>query len=123
MRAFQKLFPEVRPALILGMLADKDWDPIARILAPLARRLLLVPVNSARTLPPENLLLACKEANPTAAVDVCASLAEALGKCAGESFVVITGSLYLVGEAMEQLRLSPAPPCDERGLNEWGARR
>ena len=35
-------------------------------------------------------------------------------------FVVITGSLYLVGEALELLGLSPAGE-GERGLNEWSA--
>ena len=30
------------------------------------------------------------------------------------------GSLYLVGEAMELLHLSPIPATDERRLNEWG---
>jgi hypothetical protein len=33
--------------------------------------------------------------------------------------VLITGSLYLVGEAMELLRLAPVTSAGERGLNEW----
>ena len=37
-------------------------------------------------------------------------------------FVVVTGSLYLVGEALERLGLSPAKP-GERGLNEWIAQK
>jgi len=36
-----------------------------------------------------------------------------------DSFVVIAGSLYLVGEAMELLGLSPGNVVGERGLNEW----
>ena len=43
---------------------------------------------------------------------------EALEKSADDDFVVITGSLYLVGEALELLGLSPAG-AGERGLNEW----
>jgi len=42
---------------------------------------------------------------------------------ADEPFVVITGSLYLVGEAMELLKLSPATVGSERGLNEWTVRK
>jgi dihydrofolate synthase / folylpolyglutamate synthase len=120
--AFRQSFPDVRPVLILGVLSDKDWDSIARTLAPLAGRLLLVPVNSARGLTPNKLLPACKDANPTTPVEVCASLNEALQRSADEPFLVITGSLYLVGEAIQQLQLSPVPPHDERGLNEtqWG---
>jgi hypothetical protein len=35
---------------------------------------------------------------------------------------MVTGSLYLVGEALEVLGLSPAG-VGERGLNEWSAVR
>jgi folylpolyglutamate synthase/dihydropteroate synthase len=48
------------------------------------------------------------------------NLAEALDKSASDTFVIITGSLYLVGEALEMLGLSPAAGS-ERGLNEWSA--
>jgi dihydrofolate synthase/folylpolyglutamate synthase len=121
--AFRQQFSEARPALILGVLSDKDWRPLAETLAPLAHRLLLVPVNSRRSLAPESLLPVCRSANSQAVVEVCASLADALERSAREPIVIITGSLYLVGEAMERLHLSPAPAADERGLNEWGATR
>ena len=39
----------VRPLLIVGLLADKDWREMARLLAPLAGRILTVPVTSGRT--------------------------------------------------------------------------
>ena len=63
---------------------------------------------------------ACRAANPAAEIFACASLAEALKKSEGDTFVVITGSLYLVGEALELLGHSPAGGS-ERGLNEWTA--
>ena len=50
----------------------------------------------------------------------CASLNEALIKSEGDAFVVITGSLYIVGEALELFGHSPAGGS-ERGLNEWAA--
>jgi folylpolyglutamate synthase/dihydropteroate synthase len=103
------------------MLRDKDWRAIAETVAPLAGRILLVPVHSERTLAPEVLLPVCQGANPGARVEMCASLAMALQKSRGEPFLLVTGSLYLVGEATEQLRLLPVPPVDERGLNEWSA--
>ena len=40
---------------------------------------------------------------------------------ARDPFVVVKGSLYLVGEAMELLTLSTAPEEEERSLNEWNA--
>jgi hypothetical protein len=44
----------------------------------------------------------------------------ALDQAANDRFVVVTGSLYLVGEALESFGLSPAA-SDERALNEWSA--
>jgi dihydrofolate synthase/folylpolyglutamate synthase len=119
--AFRQQFPNVHPTLILGMLVDKDWHAVATGLAPLAGRFLLVPVNSERTLAPEKLLSVCRAANPKAAVAVYRSLPEALEASADNAFLLITGSLYLVGEAMERLRLVPTPAGDERALNEWNA--
>jgi dihydrofolate synthase/folylpolyglutamate synthase len=114
-------FPESKPAIILGVFRDKDSAGMCRALAPLAGRLLLTPVHSERSEDPVQLVSACREANPQAPIEVCASLAEALKEAAGESFVVVAGSLYLVGEAMELLRLSPAPDADEKSLNEWSS--
>jgi hypothetical protein len=36
-----------------------------------------------------------------------------------EPFVVVAGSLYLIGEAMELLHIAAAPNTDEKGLNDW----
>jgi dihydrofolate synthase/folylpolyglutamate synthase len=113
--------------LILGVLQDKDWQHICETLAPLAARIFTVPVASERTADANQLAVACHAANPAAEISVCGSLGEALGKTGSrgrsphqEDFIVITGSLYLVGEALELLGLSPAGP-GERGLNEWTA--
>ena len=105
--------------LILGVLEDKDWQQICAALAPLAGRILLVPVPSERTAAPELLRDACARVNPAAQTIACPSLADALKQTANDPFVIITGSLYLVGEAMEWLQLSPVPAPSERGLNEW----
>jgi hypothetical protein len=47
-------------------------------------------------------------------------LQAALNACKDEGFIVVTGSLYLVGEALERLGLAP-DGAGERGLNEWSA--
>ncbi|MGN6555193.1 MAG: bifunctional folylpolyglutamate synthase/dihydrofolate synthase [Verrucomicrobiota bacterium] len=112
------LFPKSRPTLILGILRDKDWAGMFRILAPLGEKILLVSVHSERTATPEELAAACQSANPAAEVIACPSLASALSKAEGDPLVVIAGSLYLIGEAIEQLGLGPQA-SDERGLNEW----
>jgi dihydrofolate synthase/folylpolyglutamate synthase len=122
--ALARYFAGERTTFILGVLADKDWAEMCRLLAPLAARVLLTPVKSERTAPPDALREACAAANPHAGLTVCASLPDALGQATGDPLVVVTGSLYLVGEAMEVLRLLSGNGAQERGLNEWtpGAR-
>ena len=100
-----------RPTIIFGVLRDKDWPEMARVLAKRASRLLLVPVKSRRGLPPQELL-------SVSSGTVCNSLAEALEETKADEEVVITGSLYLVGEAMELLGAATSPAQDERTLNE-----
>lgn len=117
--ALKQHFPESKPALLLGILQDKDWARMCELLAPLAGRVLLVPVHSERTAGPHGLAEACARANPGLRVSEYASLSAALADAAEEPFITITGSLYLIGEAMEFLHLSPTTPADERGLNEW----
>ncbi len=117
--ALERYFPNAQPTLVLGVLEDKDGSHIGRTLAPLAGRILLTPVNSDRTAVPESLREGCAKAHPSAELVACSSLAQALEKAANDPFVLITGSLYLVGEAMELLKVSPAGNINERGLNEW----
>ena len=121
--ALRQHFPHTQPALLLGMLTDKDCAAMCARLAPLARRIALAPVASVRTASTTELAAACRTANPAAVVTTHASLAEAWSALAPEPFVLVTGSLYFVGEAMELLGLSTVPTRDERGLNEWSGQR
>ncbi len=108
-------FPDLR-VLIVGLLADKDWRVMCQKLAVLAPRIIFVPVHSERTLQPAEII---SELNDPRGVVAKGSLAEALESTMDVPFVGITGSLYLIGEAMELLGISPAR--NERGLNEWQA--
>jgi dihydrofolate synthase/folylpolyglutamate synthase len=117
--AVKEYFPSAKPTLVLGILRDKDWAGMCGILAPLAERILLVPVPSERTTTPQELAVSCRRANPWARVIECTSLGEALAATVNDSFITIAGSLYLIGEAMELLHVSAAKPANERGLNEW----
>lgn len=106
-------------ALVLGMLADKDCELMCRELAPLSRRIAAVRVASNRSMEPAVLAEFCRRANPAAQVTAHESAADALASLEQEPGVVIAGSLYLIGEAMERLGLDAA--AGERGLNEWQA--
>ena len=118
--ALEKDYVNTHAVFIFGALADKKWEEICQILAPVAARVITVPVGSERTASAAELAAAFKAARPELNTSTAANLPEALIACKNAPFVVITGSLYLVGEALEHLGFSPAS-TSERGLNEWTA--
>lgn len=121
--ALKEHFSGERPVFILGVMQDKDWSSMCQLLAPMAARILCVPVNSERGTDPAQLREACSHANPAVQVLACSSLVQAFEQAATEPLVVVAGSIYLIGEAMELLKLTPLPLGDEKGLNEWLPRR
>jgi dihydrofolate synthase/folylpolyglutamate synthase len=127
--ALEKIFPAKERTLILGILQDKDWQEICEWLAPLAAEIFTVPVASERSANPKELAEICRSANPAAEICVCDSLSEALEKSGSrgrspqqaENIIVVTGSLYLLGETLELLGFSPTAE-NERALNEWNSK-
>ncbi len=117
--ALPDVMPVGRPALVMGMLADKDWPTMARILAPLASRIVVVPVPSSRTVSTEALRSAAIAAGAGRPVRAAGSLSEALRWVSADPVVLITGSLYLIGEAVTLLGLESSAGDGERTLNEW----
>ena len=111
----QEKYADQRPTLLLGMLADKNWDSIVATLAPLANRVVCVPVNSERSLKPDELAAAARA--HCAAVECTGSVGAGLESVKQDPLVAVTGSLYLIGEVMESLNLAGA--VDEPNLNEW----
>jgi dihydrofolate synthase / folylpolyglutamate synthase len=84
--------------LVFSCLRDKPLREMAQILFPLFDRIVFAPIHSSRATPVADLLAAA-EATGTPAV-AAASVAEALelARVAGAT-VVVSGSVYLVGEA------------------------
>lgn len=121
--ALEAEFPNARPTVVFGVFRDKDSVSMCHSLAPLAGRILLTRVHSDRTEEPSNLIAACYEANPNVSVEIFASLTEAFGDAQNDSFLVIAGSLYLVGEAMELLHIAEAQSGDEKQLNDWSLKK
>ena len=119
--ALKTTFPGVPLVLILCALQDKAWPGLCQILAPLAAQIHTVPVASERTASATDLAAGCRAAHPAAEVTARQNLADALIACKDEPLVVIAGSLYLVGEALELLG-RPLAGDGERGLNEWNVR-
>lgn len=120
--ALKELYPRQKPAFIVGILRDKNWQQMLAILHQHARRFLLVTVGSERAATAEELRQGCGPDDPACPVSCHATLAEALQAASQEHLVVICGSLYLVGEAMEHLHVQAAPSHGhERALNEYSA--
>ena len=117
--ALENHFAGLRPSLVIGVLKDKDWRGMCRLLAPVAGAIYLVPVASVRTAAPDDLRAVCQGICPGTHAEVCGSLEAALQRTAHDPFRVITGSLYLVGHALEFLGAARAPSHGERSLNEW----
>ena len=116
--ALQSDFAGAPPVLIFGALADKQWTEICNVLAPLAKSIFTVPVASPRTADPASLATTFRNANPRVTASPLSGLVEALQANCNEPFILITGSLYLVGEALELLGALPSDAAG-RSLNEW----
>jgi dihydrofolate synthase/folylpolyglutamate synthase len=90
--------------IILGVLQDKDAAGICAALAPIAEEFIMVPVESPRSRPVEEMLKIATASRPSRA---CNSLHEAISTARrGEPPVLIAGSLFLVGEALVLLGLT-----------------
>jgi dihydrofolate synthase/folylpolyglutamate synthase len=94
----------VRPSVILGIVRDKDAETICRELAAIAGEFVVVPVRNARGTSPEDLQRIASAWGPAR---VSPSIEAAIA-AAGESPTLITGSLFLVGEALVAFGLAEA---------------
>jgi dihydrofolate synthase / folylpolyglutamate synthase len=91
--------------MVFGVLRDKAMSEIAEILFPIAERVIVTHANNPRSASTREIRqAAARVATEISEVEsIALALAEAK-RCAGPSgLVVITGSIYLVGEAMRTL--------------------
>ncbi len=98
--------------LVLGVSAGKDVDGIVRALAPLARRIIATRSRHERAEEPAELARAVARLarGPTAEVtpDLDAALERAFDSAGEHDLVLVTGSLFLVGETLLWARSAPA---------------
>jgi dihydrofolate synthase/folylpolyglutamate synthase len=106
--AYSELFPRRKCLLVAGILADKDLGSITASLGPLASRVIACRPKSHRAYHPEEVASAFR---PYGAVEVIPSVAgaidRALAEAAKDEIVLITGSIYTAGEALEHLDARP----------------
>ncbi len=100
-RTWSEEFPGEKATLLLGILADKDVTGVVVPLLPLAARVLCLPVNNPRALPPEDLAALT---GGTAFASLASTLAAARQH---PERILICGSLFLIGEALTHLGLLP----------------
>jgi len=95
--------------LVLGVLGDKDVEGVVAALAPLADHLVATAPASGRAAPAERIRKALEGSGTSVEVtdDVEDALVRASGVAQPEDLVVVTGSLYTVGEARDALGLPP----------------
>jgi len=97
---------EGRPlTFIFGAMRDKAIGEIAEILFPLAEQVIVTRADNPRSANPEEIRDAAARtgAEVLRAADVPSALAQARSMAGPQGLVVITGSIYIVGEAMREL--------------------
>lgn len=96
--------------MIYGSMEDKDLTGIAAILFPKAAKLILTAPQNSRAVPPARLAALVSDRADSGSVFVTCDLDEAVGvarSVSGEDdVIVVTGSLYLVGEAKKLMQHS-----------------
>ncbi|MDP9291451.1 MAG: bifunctional folylpolyglutamate synthase/dihydrofolate synthase [Verrucomicrobiota bacterium] len=100
---WQEEFGEKKATVIIGILKDKDVTGICAAIAPIASSFIAVPVRSERSCTPEEVC-ASLGARCSVAENVEAALAIAPRP------ILVTGSLFLVGEALAILEHAPEKP-------------
>ena len=97
--------------MIFGSMRDKDISEIAAILFPLTTTLILTSPDNSRAMSANELAKFVSVDMAKESVFVTENVDEALTKAreitGGDGLICVTGSLYLVGEALKVLKNTP----------------
>jgi dihydrofolate synthase / folylpolyglutamate synthase len=99
------LYPDRSMIFVFGAMRDKAIAEMAEILFPLAERVIATPADNPRSATAEEIQDAARRVSVEieAAPDVARALDRACALAGAAGLVVITGSIYIVGEAMRVL--------------------
>jgi dihydrofolate synthase/folylpolyglutamate synthase len=98
-------YPDRPLTFVFGAMRDKAIGEMAEILFPLADRVIATRADNPRSASPEEIREAASRTSTPieGAADVAAAIEMAKTEARTDSVVVITGSIYIVGEAMRLL--------------------
>ncbi|MDH3500037.1 MAG: bifunctional folylpolyglutamate synthase/dihydrofolate synthase [Acidimicrobiia bacterium] len=101
-------FPDLAWTVIFGVLGDKDIESMLGHLEPRIGRLIVTEADSPRSIPVGQLAAMVRRSLPDiASVEVAATVpdavVEAMGTTDADGAILVTGSLYVVGEARPHL--------------------
>jgi dihydrofolate synthase/folylpolyglutamate synthase len=109
--ALRELHGDRRRIAVLGMMADKDVETFARLIGSAVDEVVVTTPDSPRAASAEHLAAACRTAGVAVhdhVADTGAAVRLAAERAGGHGMVVVTGSLYTVGDARESLGAAPA---------------
>jgi dihydrofolate synthase/folylpolyglutamate synthase len=106
--ALSTLYEDRPLTFIFGAMQDKAIREIAEILFPLAAQVIVTPADNPRTATPADIREASKRisAEIEDAPNVSSAITRAIAIAGTRGTVVVTGSIYVVGEAMRSLGVS-----------------
>ena len=98
-RELEHYFPDKRRVLLVGVMKDKDYEGIIRILSAVADEFVATAPEGSRALDPETLgrCLAQYGKPVTVCADICSAVDTAREKAGEDGMVCSVGSLYLAG--------------------------
>jgi len=98
-----------RLIFVFGAMRDKAIQEIAEILFPLAERVIATRAENPRSAGPEEIRSAASRTHADIALapDVASAIAQARVVAGESGVIVVTGSIYIVGEAMQVLGVRP----------------
>jgi len=110
-QTWREVFKNEKATLVLGILRDKNLAEICRALLPIAAFCVTTPVRSGRTSNAEDIRRTIQDLDSKIPCAITTDLKSALEIAHRQPHrILLTGSLFLVGEALAMLQPGGSPP-------------
>ncbi|MFC1485412.1 bifunctional folylpolyglutamate synthase/dihydrofolate synthase [Candidatus Latescibacterota bacterium] len=106
------LGPKKNAVAVFGICRDKDIDRVIQVLGKAVSRFVFTRTDNPRAVDAADLAKRASAKIPvTVQPNSAAALEEAIALAGSDGVVIVTGSLYLVGELMKYLGITASPGC------------